>query len=359
MRETTFGWVLDSGGAGRGAWQGGIIYEFMRWARKFGGYPAASMGASAGGYAAADVATGTESTVMKGWTRWGLGHLPPDSQVPAEFRSFWGLGKFRLHLRDSIGYVMGESEVGRVFDSKENRKLLVFTTRVSRRDRKPFLERDCQKYFLKSMTRKLPRGWKFLPSNYLEEPIVFATHLPEELQSEWVRPLTPENYHSVIEASCLVPLAMGRPLLPEKVNAQKPPAGPGTYEGDCHAVYIDGGFTMKMPMRLFDTDARFLPLARWTGVDKIIVFCCDPKGNLWETSSRLNRLNDSACVIAAIREERLLIISPDHKVEAGFLCHDNVVTMRTFCRGQEQAGRLLRSDKVRRFMNQMKSSSSW
>jgi hypothetical protein len=358
MRETTFGWVLDSGGAGRGAWQGGIIYEFMRWTRKLGGYPAISMGASAGGYAAADVATGTESTVMKGWTRWGLGQLPPASQVPAELRSFWGLGKFRLHLRDSIRYVMGESEVEWVFDAKENRKLLIFTTRVSRRDRKPFREGDCQKYLLKSMTRKLPRGWKFLPADFFEEPVVFATHLPEELQSEWVRPLTPENYHSVIEASCLVPVAMGWPLLPEKVNAQKLSGELRTYDGDCQAVFIDGGFTMKMPMGLFDTDIRFLPLARWTAVDKIMVFCCDPTGNLWETSSRLNRLNDSASVIAALREGRLFIISPDHKVEAGFLCYDNAVTMRTFCRGQEQAERLLRSDKMRSFMNQMKSSSS-
>ena len=61
-------WILDSGGAGRGAWQGGVIYEFMRWTRKNGCYPTISMGASAGGYAAADVATNTEATVMKGWT---------------------------------------------------------------------------------------------------------------------------------------------------------------------------------------------------------------------------------------------------------------------------------------------------
>ena len=51
------GWILDSGGAGRGAWQGGVLYELMAWARQHGGYPSVMMGASAGGYAAADVAT--------------------------------------------------------------------------------------------------------------------------------------------------------------------------------------------------------------------------------------------------------------------------------------------------------------
>jgi hypothetical protein len=44
------------------------------------------MGASAGGYAAADVATGTEKTVMKGWTYWGKD----------------GGSGVRAHLRSSI-----------------------------------------------------------------------------------------------------------------------------------------------------------------------------------------------------------------------------------------------------------------
>ena len=73
-------WILDSGGAGRGAWQGGVLYELMRWARQHGGYPQVMMGASAGGYAAADVATGTEQTVLKGWSVWG------DEAIPAGFR---------------------------------------------------------------------------------------------------------------------------------------------------------------------------------------------------------------------------------------------------------------------------------
>ena len=48
----TFSWVLDSGGAGRGAWQGGVIHQFMLWTREHGCYPSVTMGASAGGCAA-------------------------------------------------------------------------------------------------------------------------------------------------------------------------------------------------------------------------------------------------------------------------------------------------------------------
>ena len=351
MTETTFGWILDSGGAGRGAWQGGVIFELMRWTRQFGGYPLVSMGASAGGYAAADVATGNEATVMKGWARWGLAQLPSPFLVPSELKSPRGFGEFRLHLRDSIRYVMGEDEIDQVFGMPGERKLLVFTTRVSRRDQKSFKKSDCLKYFLKSVTRKFPRGLKYLPDDYVEEPVVFATHLPEELQSEWVRPMTRENYHAVIEASCLVPFAMGWPMVPEQVCARNPPSRTKSYQGDRQAVFLDGGFALKMPMALFETDSRFCSLARWSTVDKTIVFSCDPRGNLWETSSRLKRLNDSPDVIAAIHEERLLIIHPDHKVEAGFLCHDNAATMRTFQRGQEQAIRLLRSDKIKKFLH--------
>ena len=74
--STPCAWILDSGGAGRGAWQGGVLYELMRWTRQHGGYPAVTMGSSVGGYAAADIATGTEATVMKGWTAWGTGGVP-------------------------------------------------------------------------------------------------------------------------------------------------------------------------------------------------------------------------------------------------------------------------------------------
>jgi hypothetical protein len=66
-------------------------------------------------------------------------------------------------------------------------------------------------------------------------------------------------------------------------------------------------------------------------------------------SSRVHYLNTIPAVSTAIRENRLLVIHPDHKVEAGFLCMDHETTMRTFHRGEEQAHRLLRSDQVRRF----------
>jgi hypothetical protein len=348
-RQTIFCWILDSGGAGRGAWQGGVIYEFMRWTRQRGCYPLISMGASAGGYAAADVATGTEATVMKGWTQWGLETLPSQHQVPRELKSFWGMGKFRLHLIYSIRYVMGESELDGIFASQEEKRLLVFTTRVRRRDQQPFRHADAVKYFLKSLTRKLPMALKYLPRDYVEDPVIFATNLPENLQSEYLRPLRRENFHSVVEASCLVPLAMGSPLQPKEISVGLIEAENLAMEGDRNAVFMDGGFAMKMPMRIFESDSRFHDVALWAGADKTIIFSCDRLGNLWETSSRFKRLNSEPHVQKALEENRLLIIFPDHKIEAGFLCYDNRVTMRTFFGGQEQATRLLRSEAVQRF----------
>jgi len=56
-------------------------------------------------------------------------------------------------------------------------------------------------------------------------------------------------------------------------------------------------------------------------------------------------------VARALAEGRLLIIHPDHKVEAGFLSFENEVIMRTFRRGQEQGRRLLASAHVRRFLS--------
>lgn len=346
MTSTTHCWILDSGGAGRGAWQGGVIHELMRWCRQQGRYPQISMGASAGGYAAADVATETEATVLKGWTRWGCDQFPKDQVVRREQQSFWGLGKFRLHLRSSIRYVMGESEVAAVFNGKPDKKLLIFTTRLRRRDGRPIQSRDLNHYFLKSLTRKLPRALKYSPQAYREDPIVFATPLPFALHTEFLRPLTRSNYHSVIEASCLVPLAMGWPLRPEQVNSDTTQP----FEGDDNAVFLDGGFAMKMPLALFEEDSRFRGLADWAQADKTVVFCCDPKGRLWETSARLRLLNNETLTREALRNQRLLVVSPDHPVEAGFLCYDNAVILRTFRRGQEQAERLLRSGSFLRFL---------
>ncbi|MDR1727132.1 MAG: patatin-like phospholipase family protein [Acidobacteriota bacterium] len=328
-----YSWVLDSGGAGRGAWQGGVLYEFMRWSREHGVFPSVSMGASAGGYAAADVATGTAATVMKGWLRWGLLSSPVDSSAVKN--------RFRRQLLDSLHYVMGAEELAGVF-SDPGKRLLVFTTRIRRRDGKAIAPSDMRRFFLKSATRKLPGFLKYLPRGYVEEPVVFALNLPENLRSEHVRPLTRANYHRVIEASCLVPVAMGAPLGPRDV-ADEP------LESDRNAVFIDGGYALKMPMRVFAEDARFRPLAEWAGADKTVVFCCDPRGSLWETSSRLLSLNTHPATGRAIAEGRLLVVHPDHKVEAGFLCTDNAEALRTFERGRDQGRRLLASDKVRRF----------
>jgi hypothetical protein len=158
--------------------------------------------------------------------------------------------------------------------------------------------------------------------------------------------LTRSNYHSVIEASCLVPLAMGWPLHPDQVNN----ATSQKVDGDDNAVFLDGGFAMKMPMALFEEDSRFRGLADWAHADKTVVFCCDPKGRLWETSARRRLLNNEGLTREALRNQRLLIVSPDHAVEAGFLCYDNAVIMRTFRRGQEQGERLLQSGAFLRFL---------
>ena len=332
--DTRYSWILDSGGAGRGAWQGGVIYEFMQWCRQNSVFPSITMGASAGGYAAADVATGTEQTVLKGWTHWG-------SQASTE--KIPGVkNRFRSLLVNSIYYVMGEKELSGVFEENLSKKLLVFTTRVRRRDGKPFRSFDSLNFFLKSSTRKFPGALKYLPAGYVEDPVIFALNLPDALRSEYIRPLTRNNYHSVIEASCLVPGAMGSPLSPDRLNETFFPA-------DHNSVYMDGSYALKMPMRLFESELRLKALAEWAMADKTIIFCCDPKGFLWETSSRLAALNTHPSVAQAIHSDRLLVISPDHRVEAGFLCMDNATVMQTFHRGREQALRLLASDKVRRF----------
>ncbi len=326
-------WILDSGGAGRGAWQGGVIYEFMRWCREKGAFPSIMMGASAGAYAAADVATGTEQTVMKGWTYWG-------SHVSSE-RIAGGKSSFRAHLHSSVDYVMAETELAGVFE-KNAQKLLLFTTRARRRDAAVFKSIDRLRFFAKSATRKFPKSMKYLPDMYCEDPVIFALNLPEELRSEYVRPLTRGNYHAVIEASCLVPMAMGSPLGPEDLDQR-------SYAADSHSVFMDGGYALKMPMRRFERDPRFQALGNWVRADKTVIFCCDPMGSLWETSARLDRLNAFPSVSRALSENRLLVIHPDHKIEAGFLCMDPATTMRTFHRGQEQAHRLLSSEKIRRF----------
>lgn len=368
---TAFCWVLDSGGAGRGAWQGGLLYELMQWARANGCYPRIVMGASAGGYAAADVATGTHETVMKGWARWGHEEIPPRARELPEFRSLGGLSRFRSLLYHSIRYVMSARELAGVFDTPAElcTRLLVFTTRVRRSDGRPFSSRDSLHYFLKSLTRKFPQALKYLPDDYIEDPVIFGSRLPPSLCNEFVRPLTRVNYHNVIEASCLVPFAMGEPMRAEELlpiwrgldpikpnacageAAWEEMAAPYQFSGDAGASFLDGGFSLKMPFRLFEEDGRFKKLSESLRCEKTIVFCCDPRGHLWETSMRLASLNAWEGVRRAVEEQRLYILFPDHPVEAGFLSTDNSRTMRTFKRGREQGQRVLSGDTFKRFVS--------
>jgi hypothetical protein len=57
---------------------------------------------------------------------------------------------------------------------------------------------DRLKYLLRSATRKLPGGLKYLPGGYREDPVVFATNLPPELRCEDVRRLSRNNFHAVV-----------------------------------------------------------------------------------------------------------------------------------------------------------------
>ena len=338
-------WILDSGGAGRGAWQGGVLYELMRWTRQHGGYPAVAMGASAGGYAAADVATGTEATVMKGWTAWGTDGIPERYPLAGEVANRWPRSRFRRHLHASIRFVMGDAELDGIFEQTGQRTLLLFTSRVRRCDGRPLGRGDLIRLFAMAATRKLPRLLKYLPHFCDVDPVVFATNLPGSLCSEFIRPLTRKNYHYVVEASCLVPLAMGPAVTPGQLSP------PGMYPGDRRAVFVDGGFSLKMPMAIFEHDPRFQGLAQWAGTPRTVIFCCDPTGRLWETSMRLRALNAHPVITRAQEEGGLLTIHPDHAVEAGFLCLDPVVIRRTFNRGREQGRRLLAAGHVRRFLS--------
>jgi len=342
--STSCAWILDSGGAGRGAWQGGVLYELMQWTRRQGGYPAVVMGASAGGYAAADVATGTEATVLKGWSAWGADDMPRRYPLASFVANDWPRSRFRSHLHASIRYVMGEAELDGVFDDAGRRTLLVFTSRVRRLDGRQTGRADLVRLFAMAATRKLSRPLKYLPRYHLD-PVVFATNLPVALHSEFVRPLTRQNYHCVIEASCLVPLAMGPALSPALLSPD------GAHPDDASAIFVDGGFALKMPMATFEDDPRFHDLARWAAAPRTVVCCCDPNGRLWETSMRRRTLNAHPAVARALADDTLLVIHPDHEVEAGFLCFDPAVIMRTFDRGRDQGRRLLADEHLCRFLS--------
>jgi hypothetical protein len=76
---------------------------------------------------------------------------------------------------------------------------------------------------------------------------------------------------------------MGPPLAPQELH----PCADSYYPGDSAAVVPDGGFSLKMPVARFEEDGRFSVRRAWASADKAVIFCCDPAGPLWETSSRL------------------------------------------------------------------------
>ena len=178
---------------------------------------------------------------------------------------------------------MGDAELDGVFEETAQRTLLVFTSRVRRRDAWARAGRPGQAVCHGDHSQA-PETVE-VSATVRRRPGVFATNLPDALQSELVRPLTRHNYHSAIEASCLVPLAMGPPLPPAQLSSGD------EYADDAEAVFIDGGFALKMPMATFEDDARFRDLACWAATPRAVIFCCDPNGRLWETSMRLRALN--------------------------------------------------------------------
>jgi hypothetical protein len=171
----------------------------------------------------------------------------------------------------------------------------------------------------------------------------------------------------VIEASCLIPFAMGQPIpsdevlpFPREMDLQTrgsvsdvgrdgSTAIHEMFPGDIRAAFLDGGFSLKMPFRLLAEDARFAGISELIQCDKTIVFCCDPEGQLWETSMRLRPLNNCSRVRRAIEDRSLFVISPDHPIEAGFLCDDNPKIMRTFERGRAQGRRVLAGKSFQQF----------
>jgi hypothetical protein len=66
---------------------------------------------------------------------------------------------------------------------------------------------------------------------------------------------------------------------------------------------------------------------------------------------RLRALNAHPTVARAIADGALLVVHPDHPVEASFLSFDPEVIMRTFDRGREQGRRLLEAESMRRFLS--------
>lgn len=318
-------WVFDTGGAGPGAWEGGVGYALTKAALAAGTLPDVVMGSSVGAYMAADVVSGDPQIFIKGWSDWGAETVPPPHVSPQE-QGFLSVRSFRAYLKHSLEYVLDDAVIQRILSPDNPMRLIVCTTQLGKRNGGPIARRDMRRLFLQSVTRRWPI--KYICPDFVYRAVLFDSRA--KTPTSGVRKLTPENFRPAIMASCLIPLAMGMPL---------------RYDG---MDLIDGGFSLKLALQL-PSDALYANLAGELRAEKTLAITVDPTGALWETSMRLRRWDDRWDVQQAMREGRLLIISPPRKLEAGTLCRDNRLIMKTFWQGAEQAEQVLRSDAGKRF----------
>lgn len=318
-------WVFDTGGAGRGAWLGGVGYVLTKMARALGRFPDAVVGSSVGAYMAADAATGNPEVFLKGWTDWGAERVPPPV-VPSSEQGFLHVRHFRAHLKHSIQYVLDDSAIASILSEQNPTRLVICTTQITRRDGRPITRRDMRRLFWQSLTRKLPI--KYLADGYMYRAVLFDSRAAGA--TPVIRRLTRDNLRQAIMASCLIPLAMGLPL---------------RYDG---MDLIDGGFTLKMPLDL-PSDSTYAELSQSLQAQKTLAISAETGGVLWKTAMRLERWNDQADIQQAIQDGKLLIIAPSGKIAAGTLCRDNRLIMKTFWQGAERAEQVMRTDAGKRF----------
>ncbi|MBI3948898.1 MAG: patatin-like phospholipase family protein [Acidobacteria bacterium] len=325
MPTVRYKWVFDTGGAGRGAWIGGIGHALTKAAQAAGIYPDVVIGSSVGAYMAADAASGDPQVFIKGWSDWGAESVPPPAVSPIE-QGFWKARHFRAHLKHSIEYVLDDVMIQRILSEDNPTRLIVCTTQISKRNGEPINRRDMRRLFLQSLMRKWPV--KCIFAEYMYRAVLFDSRA--KTSTPVIKKLTPENLREAIMASCLIPLAMGTPLRYDALDL------------------IDAGFTLKMPLYL-PSDAIYADLAREIEADKTLAISVEPDGRLWETTMRLHQWNDRWDVQQAMREGKLLVISPPREIAAGMLCRDNRTIMKIFWEGAEYAEQVLRSEAGKRF----------
>ncbi len=334
MSTIRYKWVFDTGGAGPGAWEGGVGYALTKAALTTGAVPDIVIGSSVGAYMAANAASRDPETFVKGWSDWGAEGISPPMVRPEE-RGFLGARFFRAYLKHSISYVLDDRIVERILDPQNPIRLIIVATQLRKRNGRSVDRRDMRRLFFQSLTRKWPV--KYICSDYDYRTILFDSQARAVTAA--VRKLTPANIRQAIMASCLIPWAMGMPLRVEGMDL------------------IDGGFALKVPLRL-PPDAVYADLARSLQTDRTVVITPDPTGALWETSMRIRRWNDCWDVERARGAGDLLIISPPQKIRAGALCRDHRLIWETFWEGVAHAEHVLRSDRGRRFFDPHRRSEA-